>query len=253
MKHLTRNLALSFLALVTLSTSAFAMDQITLSNGQTIECKVLNDVPNMYVDIELPNVTKQRYQHRDVSSVDRDVPSNTRESSTYGNESIGYIGGLVGFSLYNSNGSSFTQLDYGARVGFNVTQMGNFGKLALGVHFDRFSVNSDTSNTLNVSVPYTVILGQIAFRKIANSGFYFGGEAGLGLVSLQQTLNGVTSSTTANIFVGGGFTGYEIFLTPSFSIGPEVHFDAMSGPTYNNVTYASTNVFKFLGNVSVHF
>ena len=259
MKPITKIL-LAFLSVITLASTALAMDEITLNNGQKVQGTVLNDVPNMYVDIELPNGNKQRYKHEDVRSVDRDVPSNTRESAHSGNESIAFVGIMGGFSVFTYDGSStsYTQFDYGARAGFNAVQMGDFGKLALAVSFDRFSVNSDVLTAINASQADNFILGQVLVRKVGNTGLYFGPEAGLAIVSQSVTTLGVTTSASANAFTIGGVVGYELFLSDSFSVGPEFHYNHVAAPTFTdpstNLTYtsAATNAFKFLLNLSVH-
>ena len=263
MKPITKIL-LALLSVITLSSTALAMDEITLNNGQKVQGTVLNDVPNMYVDIELPNGNKQRYKHEDVRSVDRDVPSNTKESAHYGNESVAFFGVMGGFSIYSESdnttalgttSASTTQFDYGARAGFNVTQMGDFGKLALAVHFDRFSVNSQVNP--DYSTAYNFILGQVLVRKVGNTGLYFGPEAGLAIVSQSTTLP-LVATTSANAFAIGGVVGYEQFLGDSFSVGPEVHFDHVAGPTFTDpnttlsYTTSAINTFKFLLNLSVH-
>ncbi len=229
------------LSLIALAAPAFAIDQITLSNGQVVEGKILNDVPNRYIDIELVNGTKKRYQKSDIATSERDVPS-TKDTSMMGSESRMYVGGLLGVSMWKVSGtaSTYTQFAYGARFGVNGAQLGDFGKLAFGLSFDRFSISYGTLTT----VSQTSVLAQILVRKVSNSGFYFGPELGLGIGS-TSTLGFENSNTAFEI---GGVAGYDYYATSGFSFGPEVHYD-----NYGASSIATSNAWKFLMSGTIHF
>ena len=77
---------------------AFAIDQVTLTNGQVVEGTVLNDVMNQFVDIRLVNGDTKRFPHNQVSSVDRDVPSR-KDRDQYGNQSLAFGAVKFGRSL----------------------------------------------------------------------------------------------------------------------------------------------------------
>lgn len=256
-------ITLSALFAIGLVAPAFAMDQVVLTNGQIIEGKVLNDVPNRYVDIETLNGLKQRFQHAEVASVERDVPSN-KENSMLGNDSQIYFGALGGLSIaqFSSNSSTvspttYTQVNYGARFGVNALQIGDFSKLAFGLSFDRFS-ESD-SKFPNISESFTSFQVQALFRKVANSGFYFGPEIGLALVTYNNS-NGIINTTTkvsttsvnGTGLTGGAVAGYDFFFTPTFSFGPEVHLDSVAALNGDIVENRMT-VFKFFLNLTLSY
>ena len=256
MKKITQKFALFTLTALALSSSALAIDQVTLNNGQVIEGKVLNDVPNRYVDIELVNGTKQRFQKTEVSSVERDVPS-SKDASLNGNDTTVYVGALGGLSISQSTFSgspSYSQFNYGARFGVNAMQIGDLGKLAVGLAFDRFSISTNLSP---VTAAYTSILAQVLLRKIANTGFYIGPELGLSILTQSD---GVNPSVSGNSFEIGGLVGYDFYLTPSFSFGPEIHFDGYASTTLSTTTLgvptsstvASSTAFKFLLGATLH-
>jgi hypothetical protein len=257
MKTLTQKFAILTLSLFVFGSSAFAVDQVVLTNGSILEGKVLNDVPNRYVDIELLNGTKQRVQRTEVANVERDVPS-TKDDSMMGVESRMYLGVLGGLSVAKDASStaisttSFSQFDYGARFGVNAMQLGNFGKLAFGLSFDRFAEGTDPNIITTTTNTFMTIAAQILFRKVANSGFYFGAEAGLGIISQNSLLTNTTASY--NVFTGGGLLGYDFYVTPTFSFGPEIHYDNFGAANSNGFAVTdSTNIFKFLLNLTLNF
>ena len=250
MKTFIQELAYLSLSFIALSSSAFAVDQVTLSNGQVLEGKVLNDVPNRYVDIELLNGNKQRIQKTNVASVERDVPS-SKDSSMSGVDSTIYFGVLGGLSIYSESGSpSYSQFAYGARFGVNATQLGDFGKLAFGLSFDRYTL-AGSSIPSYVSASVTTIAAQLLVRKIANSGFYFGPEAGLAIMTSSGTFNGFSASESNNAFNIGAVIGYDFYLNQNFSVGPEIHYDHISSFTDSTGGQnPSASAYKFFLNLT---
>jgi hypothetical protein len=222
--------------------SAYAIDQVILKSGQTVEGKVLDDVPNRHVDIELPNGDKRRFEQTEVASVERDVPSRVKNSDYYGNDSVGYAGINLGGALAASNGNTTFKFNYGARFGVNAGQVGDFSKFAVGLSFNRSSF-SDLSFQYNV----TEVMMQFLLRKIANSGFYFGPE--VGIMVLDSTISGfgATNSGSNTKFNLGGVVGYDFFFNPQFSIGPEIQY------THPLASNTSLSLVKFLINGTVHF
>lgn len=204
------------ISILTLSSSAFAIDQVILKNGTVVEGKVLNDVPNRHVDIRLVNGDTKRFQQTEVSSIERDVPSNT-DSKMSGNTSEMFLGFNLGGALANVTGAKMV-FNGGARFGVNASQLGNFSKLAFALSFNASSSNSE-------------LMLQALFRKVANSGFYFGPELGL-----------MIASSTSKFDIGG-LLGYDYYASNSFSFGPEVHLTSVSG----------SSQFKFLLGGTFHF
>src|SRR4051794_11019874 len=86
--------------------SSYAIDQVTLTTGELYEGKVLADVPNRHVDIQLVNGEKRRFPRSQVASVERDVPSN-KDREMYGNDRRIFVGpeagGLVSLSGLNND------------------------------------------------------------------------------------------------------------------------------------------------------
>lgn len=228
-----KNTFFALIALVLMSTSAFAIDQVTLTNGEVLEGKVLSDVPNRHVDIQLINGNKRRIQRTEITNVERDVPSN-KDTSIFGNESRVYFGLNAGGYKNMSSSTSDVLFNYGARFGANMMQMGDFAKLAFGLSYNRSS-----QTLLGLTSAVNEVMVQILFRKVANSGFYFGPE--FGLVFVNTSIAG--QSSTSNKFDFGGVGGYDYYLSPSFSMGPEVHITAFNSDIFT----------KFLLGATFHF
>ena len=219
--------------LVLAQSSAFAIDQVILTNGDIVEGKILSDVPNRHVDLQLLNGNKRRFQRTEVSSVERDVPSN-KDTEAYGSESRTFFGLNAGGYNGLSN-STDVVFNFGARFGANVTQMGDFAKFAFGLSYSRTAqTQSGTSAAINE------ILVQFLFRKVANSGFYIGPE--LGVAILTASISGFGSGS-ATEFDFGGVMGYDYYFNPSFSMGPEVHINSIN----------SNAIIKYLLGATLHF
>ena len=221
---------------LTLAPAAFAVDQITLSSGETLEGKVLSDVPNRHVDFQTLNGIKKRYPRSEVTQIERDIPSN-KVNEMYGSDSRVYFGATLGGYKVISAGGGDVRFNYGGRFGVNVAQLGDFSKFAFGLAFNRSSVSN-----FGISTSVNELMVQLLFRKIANSGFYFGPEFGLAFIS--SDFGGLASSSTNTDFDVGGLVGYDYYFSPSFSVGPEVH-----------VTHASSGgtILKFLLSGTFHF
>ena len=223
-----------YLITIALSSNAFAIDQLILKNGTIIEGKILSDVPNRHVDIQLVNGGKKRFQQTEVSSVERDVPSNT-DSRMSGSTSQVFAGATLGGYLVNSTGSTIS-FNWGGRFGVNTAQLGDFSKLAFALSYNR---SSDSDTSLNASASISELMLQMLFRKIGNTGFYMGPE--IGLLFVSASIGSASGST--NRFDIGGLAGYDYYFNDSFSMGPEVHFTSVS--EFSN--------FKFLLGGTVHF
>jgi hypothetical protein len=222
-------------AISAMSNSAFAIDQVKLTSGEIVEGKVLSDVPNRHVDIQLINGSKKRFEYTQVASVERDVPSN-KDTDTYGSDRRVFFGVNAGGYKLLSSGGGDVQFNYGARFGVNVAQMGDFSKFAFALAFNRTAKSDSLGNSASVSQ----LMAQFLFRKVANSGFYFGPELGLAFISLD--IAGFGGGSTSK-FDFGAVAGYDYFFSPSFSMGPEVH-----------ITHFEENtILKFLLSATFHF
>src|SRR5688500_6878902 len=84
--------------------SSFAIDQVTLTTGELLEGKVLADVPNRHVDIQLVNGEKRRYPKSQVLSVERDVPSN-KDREMYATDKRIFFGPLAGGLISTTGGN----------------------------------------------------------------------------------------------------------------------------------------------------
>jgi len=252
-------LIVSFLSL---SNDAFAIDQIILKSGAVVEGKILNEEPNLHVDIELTNGTRKRYEESEIQSVERDVPSN-KDSQMTGNSSIAYIGGQLGLGM-NIVGATTTSVatttnafTWGFRGGVNVAQLGDFAKFALGISYTNTTYNptlSATVSSINTLVD-NQIMAQILFRKIGGSGFYIGPELGAEIIT--NTVLGIAYNGT--VFSFGGDMGYDLYLSQNISLGPDIRFDYAGAGTYSTTGTTSTillpaySFLKIMATLTYHF
>jgi hypothetical protein len=230
---------------------AFAIDQVTLSNGQVVEGTVLNDVPGRHVDIRLINGQTRRYQRAEVSGVERDVPS-TSDRSVLGNESNawfsvlggGYLNLQSAASTGTSSGSSLL-LDFGAKFGMNVSNL-DFGWLAFALSYDYVADSNTTSAGYAVtqSRSYHDLNLQMLLTRVGQSGFYFGPTGGIAIVPANVSIYPSTSSATS-YFEVGAVGGYDFFFSKSFTIGPDVR--------YQHIFTSDANVLKFALQLGLHF
>lgn len=225
--------ALIILPLI-LSSNAFAIDQVILKDGTTVEGKILSDVPNLHVDIELVNGSKKRYSQAEVASVERDVPSN-KDSRMNGNTSEAYFGAQVGVqmsldpALLGTTTTSTSYLAWGARGGVNVTQF-DFAKFAIGLSFNH--VEQTPLVVGGSTISDNRILAQLLFRKVGDTGFYFGPEFGIDFSSSTASLFSPFSSSGTGLTYGAD-VGYDYYFSPSFSMGPDVQYEYTGVITYN--------------------
>jgi len=234
-------------SLALFSIHAFAIDQVILKNGDVIQGKILADVPNRHVDIKLINGGTKRFSQAEVSSVERDVPS-SQDRRMSGNQSEIYLGAQLG-ALINlgtiTPGMNSTVFSWGARAGINVAQLGDFAKLALGLSFNHAETTLSGSTLSN-----NQIVGQILFRKVANTGFYFGPQAGIDLSSF--------TIASGSSFSYGLDAGYDYYFNDSFSVGPDVRYEHVGSGTlsYNGVpisTYTEANQLRIALTGTFHF
>lgn len=234
--------SLLFVALLSFtSLSAFAIDQVTLTNGQVVQGKVLNDVPNRYVDLELLNGNTKRFERSEVSSVDRDVPNRSKDREMYGNQSSGFasvlLGGYSNLASSTSN-SNKVLFDYGVKIGMTTSQMESGARLGFALSFDRVS-----QSALGLTAAYNDLNVQMLWMRISNSGLYLGPNVGLAITSLSDSFgNGISQSD----FEAGFGIGYEAFLSDNFSIGPDVRYEHI-------FSSGSANVIKYTLAGTLHF
>ena len=247
----TRLLSLGMGILMFAGVNAFAIDQVTLSNGQVVEGTVLNDVPGRHVDIRLINGQTRRYQQAEVSGVERDVPS-TSDRSVLGNESNawfsvlggGYLNLMNSTSAGTSSGNSLL-LDFGAKFGMNFSNL-DFAWLAFALGYDYVADSTNTSSGFAVaqSRSYHDLNLQILLTRVGQSGFYFGPTGGIAIMPSNGSLYPATSSSMT-YFEVGAVGGYDFFFSKSFSIGPDVR--------YQHIFTSDANVLKFALQLGLHF
>ena len=255
---LHRLCAASFVTLFILSSNAFAIDQVILKSGAVVEGKILSEEPNLHVDIELVNGIRKRYEQSEISRVERDVPSNS-DSHMNGNTSEAYIGGqlgmLMGLDPVVVPGTTNSFFTWGARAGVNIAQMSDFAKLALGLSYTYTSLTA-VSGLITSTKIENQLLAQLLFRKVADTGFYFGGEFGLDFLSF--TPSGSITSLTSTPLVFGANIGYDYFFSSGFSMGPEVRYDYVAAPTYSlngsptALSQPASNNLKILLTATIH-
>jgi hypothetical protein len=241
-----------FLSLLFISPAAFAIDQVTLKSGEVVQGKILSEEANLHVDIETTNGSKRRFPYSEVASIDRDVPSN-HDLDSLGNDSRVYFGFVAGgsFQVFSPNvGNNDVLFNYGARFGVIGNKWGDFARPAFGLIYTR---NSISTNGFSFST--NEILGQLIFRKVSNSGFYFGPELGLAFRTAPDVDSG--NSDTFDSFEAGLVGGYDYYFNSSFSFGPELHLDRIGNSSKEDVDHAVTTLaayttFKFLLNLTFY-
>ena len=195
-----------------------------------VQGKVLSEAANRHVDIELTNGTRKRFQKNEFTSIDRDVPS-TKDREMVGIDSRMYLGAMGGLTIWSASSlDAKSQFGYGLRFGANMTQLGNFSKFAAGLFLDHYSLAASNGIPAQNN---TSVLAQFNFRKIANTGFYFGPELGLEIIS---------ATTSATVFAAGVNAGFEYLVNDSFSFGPDLHFDS-HGSSSASASAIETKVF----------
>ncbi|NDG84216.1 MAG: hypothetical protein EBX52_04160 [Proteobacteria bacterium] len=241
--------------MVLVGADAFAIDQVTLTNGQVVEGTVLNEVPGRHVDIRLINGQTRRFQHSEVSGVERDVPS-TSDRSVLGNESRLWgsllLGGYLNLTSTGTSsvyGSGTTLLfDFGAKLGLSVANL-DFAWLAFALGYDYVSdsnANSGSGMMLQPSRSYHDLNLQMLLTRVGESGFYFGPTGGIAIVPAQSPgLYYSTSSASTSYLELGAVGGYDFFFSKSFSAGPEVRFQ--------HIFTSEANVLKFALQLGLHF
>ncbi len=245
MNKLASRLAIVVAALLTLASTALAIDQVTLTNGQVVQGKVLNDVPNRHVDIELINGNTKRFERSEVASVDRDVPNRVKDREMFGNDSSAFFSLLAGGAYqFNGGANNNVLFNYGAKIGLNTSQMGDFARLGFALAYDRTTQSQDNFLPgLNLTTTYNDLNFQVLFMRVGNSGLYFGPNIGLAIFSTSTTIGG--SSSSSNFEAGAGI-GYEAFLTDTFSVGPDVRYEHVFGtPSADYIKFALAGTFHF--------
>lgn len=245
---------LLFISLLVLSANAFGFDQVILKSGAVIKGEIIDEDEeefSEFVSIKLPSGTTKRYPQSQIASVERDA-SSPRDSRHESNSDF-YLGGQIGMELsldttITANPSSI--FVWGLRAGWNATQVGNFAKLALGASFTHSEKTLLTTTTSSNS-----LLAQLLFREVAHSGFYFGPEFGINVMTGTST---VLASTTfmATPFMFGFVGGYDYYVNPDFSLGPDIRYESVgvqnytmsgaaytSNPSYNQMQFLFTATF----------
>jgi hypothetical protein len=218
-------------------TEAFAIDQVKLNDGQIIEGTVLTDIPNRYLDIRLINGQTRRIQKSDVESVERDLPSETADRAVLGNESRGFgsvlIGGASNMSAGNAQNMNF---NFGLKFGWNVTKM-DFAWLSLGLGYDYVSnMNANNQFPFNpFQIPDHDIHFDALLTRVGQSGFYFGPSAGFAI--FQNSMNSMMGNAMQSSVAFGGLAGYQVSLSKTLVLGPDVRFEYIPDRTLSLIRY----------------
>lgn len=204
--------------------TSFAIDQVVLKNGEILEGKVLSEVPNRHVDFQLINGQKKRYPLSEVASVDRDVPSN-RDGDMMGVDRRIFLAPMAGLII--GGGEMDMGFAYGVKLGVNTSNLGG----AFFAPAISYRLHSGSLHIIDV---------QFLFRRIGQSGFYAGPEAGLILASQSQGIsdNGTFFSLGANL-------GYEIQLSDSFAIGPDLNINYIPKTSLPQLSFMLAATFQF--------
>ena len=228
-----------------LAAPAFAIDQIRLGNGELVEGTILNDVPNRHVDIRLSNGRVQRFQKTEVASIERDVPS-SKDSSMRGSESRGWVSLLLGGHV-NMNQSAGTvnpmNFMFGFKAGVHTANL-DFARLSFAISYDY--VNQSTPfGVISVSSSYHDLNLQGLLTRVGGSGLYLGPNLGLAMFSNSNAFSPVGSSSMSSNFEFGVGAGYELFVSPSFAIGPDLRYEHIFTVERNAFKFALQGSFQF--------
>lgn len=202
-----------------------------------------------------------------------ETPAPSAEPAQATNDGLFIVSALGGVSSYSTSGptgaefsQTTSQLDYGVRFGINALlglgtaqQLSDLSKIYFGISVDRF-YTSHVSAIVNsagvtvfgheVSTAYLSFLGQAIARNIYGTGAYFGPELGVTLNTFKDITTNV--STTASLFTLGAAAGWDFWLSPNLSIGPEAHYDHYGAGSKNGLSFPTASSTKFLLNVSYH-
>jgi hypothetical protein len=228
--------SMSLALFLTCTASSFAIDQIVLVSGEVIEGKVLADVPNRHVDIQLVNGQKRRYARSQVTSVERDVPSD-QDGSMMGSDRRFFFGPVLGGITNLNSSESSIEFFYGLKIGFNASHLGGT-QFAPTLSYRRLQASSG-STTLSLNY----LNAEFLFRRIGNSGFYFGPQLGLTIFGVANSTTGVSLS----YFGFGATTGYDYQFSDGFSLGPTLVFDYtdVNGTSFTNLSFGLAAMFHF--------
>ncbi len=224
---------------------AYAIDQVILRDGRVVEGTVLNDVPNRYVDIRLSTGRTERFQKSDVASVERDVPS-SNDRSMRGAESKGWISLLLGGHFnptQNLGGGTIMDFMFGAKAGFHAMNL-DFGRLSFALSYDYVS-QSTPAGFVSVNQDFHDLNVQVLMTRLGGSGFYLGPNIGLAMFTNNTGFGGGGVNNMSSYFEFGVGAGYEIFVSPSFAIGPDLRYEHISTVQRDAIKFALQGSFQF--------
>jgi hypothetical protein len=225
--------------------SAFAIDQVLLTNGRLVEGTVLNDVPNRHVDIRLSNGRTERFQKSEVARVERDVPS-SNDRSMLGNESKGWasllLGGHVNPSM-NAGAGMMMDFMFGAKVGINAASL-DFARLAFALSYD-YTSSSAAAGFVTLSQDFHDLNVQALLTRIGGSGFYAGPNIGLAMFTGAAGFGGAGFSNMNSYFEFGFGAGYEIFVSQGFAIGPDLRYEEITTIQRSALKFGLQGSFQF--------
>ncbi len=241
--------------------SAFAIDQLTLINGQIVEGTVLNDVPGRHLDIRLINGQTKRYRHSDISSVDRDVPSDS-DQAVVGNDNTAWfsvlLGGYLNLTAMNNaaslatNSGSDLLFNFGVKFGFIASRF-DFANLGFALSYDYvFDSNNNNNQFFFVSRSYHDLNVQALLTRMGQTGFYFGPTLGFAIFPQQNQLgiSPMNQNQATSLFQAGAVAGCEFFASKSLSIGPDVRFQHLFS---NTPLISAANVVKIAVQLNLYF
>ncbi len=252
--------ALSLVLFLVLAESVFAMDQLTLINGQMVEGTIVKDVPGRHIDIKLINGQTKRYRHSDIASIDRDVPSDAAPAAGGSENSAWFsvlLGGYLNLTTMNNaatlgvNSGSPMLFDFGVKFGLIASDL-DFAKLAFALSYDYvFDPNSNNNSFFYVSRSYHDLNVQALFTRLGKSGFYFGPTLGFAIFPQQNQLgiSTMNQNRATSLFQAGAVAGYEFLVSEGLSIGPDLRFQSI----LSDSALFRANVLKFSAQMNLYF
>jgi hypothetical protein len=212
------------------TSSAFALDQVKLSDGQAVQGQIVNETDS-FVDIRLNNHLAKRIPKSSVASIERDI-STKDPNEPPGPPRLFVSLSAGGLLLTGHTDADRVLFDYGGRVGLIAGQIGNF-KLAIDLNYDRASITTTIADGVYHASGFSDYNLQLLLAPLSMSGFYFGPNAGV--LFRSDTIDDVDTGSGGKNFELGGSLGYAIPINDLFSIGPDLRYDHDFGPTYLNL------------------
>jgi hypothetical protein len=163
-----------------------------------------------------------------------------------GSESKGWISLLLGGHFnptQNLGGGTTMDFMFGAKAGFHATNF-DFGRLSFALSYDYVSASS-AAGFISLNQDFHDLNVQVLMTRLGGSGFYLGPNIGLAMFTNNAGFGGAGVNNMSSYFEFGIGAGYEIFVSPSFAIGPDLRYEHISTVQRDAIKFALQGSFQF--------